>query len=107
MRTIDADDLLQKGIKVTVFGVTDTDVLNRMMSAFREAVITAPTVEVLKTEPAKYGKWEPWDIYGFEETYECTACGESVTMIDGESPISNGFKYCPYCGAKMDERKEE
>jgi len=64
----------------------------------------APTVDAV---PVRHGKWKQWDDYGFEETYECTACGESFVLIEG-TPITNGYKYCPSCGAKMDaEEKEE
>lgn len=53
-------------------------------------------------EPVRHGKWKQWDIYGFEDTYKCTACGESFVLIEG-TPITNGYKYCPSCGAKMGE----
>ena len=57
--------------------------------------------------PVVHGKWKQWDSYGFEDTYKCMACGESFVLIEG-TPITNGYKYCPSCGAKMDaERKEE
>ena len=63
-----------------------------------------PTVDA---EPVRHGKWKQWDSYGFEDTYKCMACGESFVLIEG-TPITNGYKYCPYCGATMDaERKEE
>lgn len=55
----------------------------------------------------RHGKWKQWDAYGFEDTYECTACGEAFVLIEG-TPITNGYKFCPNCGARMDgERKEE
>lgn len=57
-------------------------------------------VPVMDTEPVRHGKWKQWDIYGFEDTYKCTACGESFVLIEG-TPITNGYKYCPSCGAKM------
>ena len=58
-------------------------------------------------QPVRHGKWKQWDSYGFEDTYKCMACGESFVLIEG-TPITNGYKYCPSCGANMDaERKEE
>lgn len=101
MRQIDADALLQKGIKVTVYGVTDTDVLNRMMSAFREAVINAPTV---KAEP-EHGHWI---ING--EWCTCSECKQSLhyERSKGKSNLINALSmavnFCPSCGAKMDEK---
>lgn len=56
--------------------------------------------------PVRHGKWKQWDSYGFEDTYECTACGESFVLIEG-TPVSNGYKYCPNCGARMDGEIDE
>ena len=55
----------------------------------------APTIE-----PRKKGTWieqdDSWDgVY-----YECSACGEPWTTIDG-TPWDNGMKFCPNCGAEM------
>lgn len=50
----------------------------------------------------KKGKWieqeDSWDgVY-----YECSACGEPWTTIDG-TPWDNGMKFCPNCGARMED----
>ena len=52
--------------------------------------------------PSKKGKWieqdDSWDgVY-----YECSACGEPWTTIDG-TPWDNGMNFCPNCGADMTE----
>ena len=59
-----------------------------------------PTVDA---EPVRQGNWKPFD----EDEYTCSLCGNIFVTMDGEHPLSNGFKFCPFCGAKMDERKEE
>ena len=59
----------------------------------------------LEREPVRHGKWKQWDSYGYEDTYECTECGEAFVLIEG-TPITNEYKYCPNCGAKMDEVEE-
>lgn len=56
-----------------------------------------PTIEA---EPVRHGKWI-WD----EEGYHCSECwyhaqGNIMECIDGT------FRFCPVCGAKMDEAKE-
>lgn len=61
-----------------------------------------PTVEA---EPVRHGKWKPWDSDGLEDAYECTACGDLFVLIEG-TPITNGYKYCPNCGARMDVEVE-
>ena len=52
----------------------------------------------------KKGKWieqdDSWDgVY-----YECSACGEPWTTIDG-TPWDNGMKFCPNCGARMEDER--
>lgn len=34
-----------------------------------------------------------------KDTYYCSSCHDTWNMSD--SPFDNGFRYCPYCGAKM------
>lgn len=50
----------------------------------------APTVDA---EPVRHGHWE-WD-----GDYICSNCGERGHR--------NKWNYCPNCGAKMDESKEQ
>lgn len=62
-------------------------------------------VEEMKAEdvaPVIHAEWierdDGWgDIY-----YDCSACNESWTTIEG-TPFDNSMKYCPHCGAKMDK----
>ena len=81
------------------------------MEDFRELMIGA--LEVLpevEAEPVRHGKWldreDDYDNY-----VVCSECGDEY-IEDNElglaSWVKQYFKYCPYCGAKMDaERKEE
>lgn len=54
------------------------------------------------SQPERKGYWikvyDGWD----GEYYDCSECGCSWTLIDG-TPEDNGMKYCPNCGAKMEE----
>lgn len=61
-----------------------------------------PTVEA---EPVRHGKWiYSNDFYWY--TASCNKCGyQRRTDIKAEG--WNQWKFCPNCGAKMDERKEE
>lgn len=54
-------------------------------------------IEALKTKPGH------WANGGIEYCY-CSECGTfyEKTLVD-----QIGFDYCPHCGAKMGERKEE
>lgn len=94
MRLIDADHL-RRWILSRVFK-TQLSVADVIDQIDREDTI----------EPQrKKGKWieqEDWweDVY-----YECSACGKPWTMIDG-TPWDNGMKFCPNCGARMEESEE-
>lgn len=40
------------------------------------------------------------------ETYECDKCGYITEEIGCNDGIPNNFKYCPHCGALMEEVEE-
>ncbi len=65
-------------------------------------------IRKIEAEPVKHGKWIPYESETGEgsNTYKCSACGEIQMIIDG-TPKENGWKYCPYCGARMDEGTEQ
>ena len=54
-------------------------------------------------EPVKHAHWIPDERETGEgsNTYKCSACGEIQMLIEG-TPNENGWKYCPNCGARMD-----
>lgn len=97
MRLIDADALereYQERYKLFTWddGEREKATLARVIQVLHEQ----PTIEERKTarwRPVQIGKW-----HGFE----CTAC-----KINREVPCSNRgipqWKYCPDCGAKMEE----
>lgn len=61
---------------------------------FREEAIwfikNAPTVDV---QEVKHGHWIDTTAY----------CGEFTCSVCKETCVTNKYKYCPYCGTKMDE----
>ena len=54
----------------------------------------APTVDA---EPVKHGHW----INDFSSPLKCSSCG--IVSKANEFTLRRDFKFCPYCGAKMDE----
>ena len=90
MRAIDGDALFREMEKAQWYNNADRD------ESAEELVLNAPTIEPQR----KKGTWieqdDSWDgVY-----YECSACGEPWTLIDG-TPWDNGMKFCPNCGAEM------
>ena len=70
---------------------------------FGNALNGLPTVEA---EPVRHGRWIGIsdgyaDGYPVYDEWECSVCG---TVFEDEKP---DYKYCPFCGAKMDAQEEE
>ena len=58
----------------------------------------APTVDAV---PVRHGKWfdeGQYADYYPHHAWQCSECGEHVIEID-----TPWYKYCPNCGARMDE----
>ena len=58
------------------------------------AITNMPTVDA---EPVRHGHW----IEAKYPLFTCSVC--DATYQD----VGYGFSYCPNCGAKMDERRED
>ena len=65
--------------------------------------------KTVDAEPVRYAVWRRKDkeqaLFGVE--WECTNCHESIALNGILTPIGNGFKFCPYCGAKMKGCEQE
>ena len=101
MRWIDAD-ALKLDILQTEATFGDTWVGKILKVINRSIVDEAPTVDA---EPIRHGHWV--DV-GSEVARVCSYCHEDVLYavmynLKGEEV---SLKYCPYCGAKMDEVTE-
>ena len=53
-------------------------------------------------DPAKFCEWGQYCFDDVDSSLWHTACHEAFCFTD-EGPISNGFKFCPYCGKNMKE----
>ena len=56
---------------------------------------------IVDAEPVKHGKWIDEGQYADffpHHAWRCSECGEHVIEID-----TPWYKYCPNCGARMDE----
>lgn len=98
MRLIDADALKEK-ICTNVYPVQDAfnscDYGMFWTGGIEKAIDAAPTIE------PKKGKWE--DVEADEGEwicFKCSVCGHDAYSYAGEI-LSNEWKFCPYCGARM------
>lgn len=78
------------------------DAINRAVTkeVARWSVKELPSAEV---EPVKHGRWEP--VTNGRGGHECSICHSyAPSYKNGEEHLS---PYCPNCGAKMEERRED
>lgn len=66
-----------------------------------DAIDAAPTIDPEALQPVAHWVCEE-DYDGDPVVWTCSHCKDSSIMYDG-TPKDNGFKFCPYCGAKMEE----
>lgn len=93
-RLIDADALMP----MMKYATTDSEIgvfpIKIGFNAIAKVIENAPTVDAT---PVRHGKWIDRNgaiVAPFWERYECSECGV----------MSGNNKYCPNCGARMDEK---
>ena len=93
MRLIDADNLKAELFDANWLTDNDEHMVEKIVE--RQSTVDA--------EPVRSAVWRRKDkdqaLFGVE--WECTNCHESIALNGILTPIGNGFKFCPYCGAKM------
>ena len=71
----------------------------------RSIIYRTPTADVA---PVRHGRWEAMHYEGgiLDGTNfdKCSVCG--YERIFEDEKLKTAFKYCPNCGAKMDEKEE-
>lgn len=73
--------------------------IDEAKKTFDTIIDVQPTVDA---EPVRHGHW----IYDFSSPLKCSSCG--IKSKANEITLRTDFKFCPYCGAKMDgERRED
>lgn len=99
------------------------DLISRM--SLKQSIVVSAILEDKKTleqiiddepsidaVPVKHGKWNP---HPFEKEWDvCSSCGTGCKRREREfdhlgqkSVTEYNYQYCPWCGAKMDERRTD
>lgn len=65
----------------------------------------APTIDPETLRPVAHWDMEE-DAVGDPIIWTCSNCKDSIVMYDG-TPMENGYKYCPMCGARMEDATNE
>ena len=98
MRLVDADafkrELYQMGC-IDKFGQVATSI-NRLNIALERS----------KADPVVHGHWVEQEHcdWVYSKEYRCSECGQYRLMTN---PVGREWNYCPHCGAKMDEVKDD
>ena len=62
-----------------------------------------PTIDA---EPIRHGHWIPYEFTTDNRWRKCSVCGTADEYINNLG-LEAIRRYCPFCGAKMDEEDEE
>lgn len=98
VRLIDGNALEQKMLKYAHCICHET---TSTAESCAEMVSGAPTIDPESLRPVAHGDMEE-DAVGDPIIWTCSNCKDSIVMYDG-TPMENGYKYCPLCGAKMED----
>lgn len=66
----------------------------KLVEATRDYIASLSADDVA---PVVHGKWKPTEYPIMSECEDCSECGYRTVY-------GHGFKFCPNCGAKMDQR---
>lgn len=83
------------------YGFTNGSALGRHSGAVEAAEQEISLLPIADVAPVVHGQWEKIGRY---HIYNCSICKMDISddMRRKESLNGMTFRYCPYCGAKMD-----
>lgn len=103
-----SDDTISRQAAINAICEHGTDLERRGITVLSVANHKQATVDLLENLPSaeRRGRW-----IKDKNLYKCTACNDLLTVAGWadcipEKQIYTAFKYCPNCGAKMDEVEE-
>lgn len=64
-----------------------------------DEIFDLPTIDPESLRPV--ARLKQTDIFLWTENYTCTRCEEILVLEDGTKEV-NEYKYCPFCGAKIE-----
>lgn len=97
MRLIDADILKEIKFTIPPYRGCGKNPLTVLTGLFITAIDTQPTIDAV---PVVHGHWICKNVIS-ELQITCNKCRYSY--IEADSECEQRYKYCPDCGAKMDE----
>ena len=109
MRLIDADALIEDLGELLYTDENPSEQLTDAGQAIHNAAIALAASEVtdaptIDASPVVHARWE--DSEHRDEKYRCSACGGACWYYDYQGAVARS-RFCPNCGAKMDEKEDE
>lgn len=108
-RLIDADWLLNATEKLKVRNTSNTATIFDVLGVLDdvEKIIKAAPIN----EPVKHGHWIHVDELPSGDYFKCSECNNHIFLkfgwkISFESPADK-YKYCPNCGARMENNAND
>ena len=101
MRLIDAEALKHKRV-IAIYGNLEQGLEEREV-VYVEDIDNAPTIEA---KPIVHAHWEEWYppkefiLTGEEKLFVCSNCTAKFETVENS-------KFCPWCGAQMDEKESD
>lgn len=72
-----------------------------LFKAVKKVIESCPPIDPDSLRPVAH--WDMGeDAVGDPIVWTCSNCKDSIIMYDG-TPMENGYKYCPHCGARIAE----
>lgn len=100
VRLIDAN-ALHKRIEMNLHASNPFTIEECCYKDALNSVDEASTIDPESLRPVAHWDMEE-DAVGNPIIWTCSNCKESIVMYDG-TPMENAYKYCPYCGARMED----
>lgn len=66
-----------------------------------DAIDSVPPADVV---PVRKGTWIEEESLWDDRYWTCSVCRESWCLTDDGTPEDHDMRYCPHCGAKMEDK---
>lgn len=100
------NDLISRSTVIEILQAkADMAVSTNAQMVYLNAARMVKIIPAVDAEPVRHGQWVEEEVYDGDVYYDCSACGESWVLLDG-NPADNGMDYCPHCGARMGMEEE-
>lgn len=103
------DDLIDRQVLLLILKKNDEEYWNSKGGGYavsQDIIDEIRFMPKVDTEPHAHWKEDGIDPYDDCAFYKCTNCNRLLIFsIDDLTPDEYGYRYCPFCGCKMEKNK--